>query len=214
MDVAQLSFPTKEDIYLIVRPEATTRSREHKIPIVHIHITTKRMDVLKIESRVGSSVYNCYQLNTNCQCVQGPDSSSSACLFTTFAPFRQKPTTCAIITREKQLHIHDMMVDNLVTPIRKDIKNYRVLKLMMDWDDNRMFALGRPSGSNRMHVLQINVPGSQDDEITITELAQIPGLSEGDQFTEKLSDGGGEKYLLITALAGPNQCCIYRVGLA
>jgi hypothetical protein len=52
-DITQFLFSTTSDIYLVVRPELTARSIEHKIPIIHIDLRTKRLDTLIIGSLVG-----------------------------------------------------------------------------------------------------------------------------------------------------------------
>jgi hypothetical protein len=52
-DITQFLFSTTSDIYLVVRPELTARSIEHKIPIIHIDLLTKRLDTLIIGSLVG-----------------------------------------------------------------------------------------------------------------------------------------------------------------
>lgn len=51
-DITQFLFSTTSDIYLVVRPELTARSIEHKIPIIHIDLLTKRLDTLIIGSLV------------------------------------------------------------------------------------------------------------------------------------------------------------------
>jgi hypothetical protein len=134
-------------------------------------------------------------------------------LFTTFAPFRQEATTCAVITREKQLHIQNLTEDDPTPAIHKDIRHYQVFKLMRGWHDDKMFALGRPSASHRMLLLEMTVPRSTAEEVSVRELAQLPGLSYNDEFTERVSDEAGEMYVLIAALAGANQHTIYRVRL-
>lgn len=51
-DVIRLFFMTDEDLYLVVRPHLSALSREYKVYIVHINVTTKRHDTLIIESNV------------------------------------------------------------------------------------------------------------------------------------------------------------------
>lgn len=51
-DIIQLFFTTDDDLYLVVRPQLSARSREHKVRIVHIDVSSKRLDTLVIESRV------------------------------------------------------------------------------------------------------------------------------------------------------------------
>jgi hypothetical protein len=51
-DVIRLFFTTDEDLYLVVRPHLSALSREYKVYIVHINVTTKRHNTLIIESSV------------------------------------------------------------------------------------------------------------------------------------------------------------------
>lgn len=98
--------------------------------------------------------------------------------------------------------------------IQTRINNYRVLKLMMGWDDEKMFALGTPPASHKMLLLEMTIPRSGTDKIYAKELAQLPGLSCDDEFRGMLSDDKSEqRHVLIATLAGANQCAIYRVPL-
>lgn len=151
---------------------------------------------------------------------QGLDSSSTAGLFTAFAPFRQDPTTCAVVTREKGLHIQKLTPDDtriaIADPvdIHRDIPNYRVRKLLMAWHDDRMFAVGRTSANHKMLLLEMAVPREQTGpHVVIRELAQLPGLSADDEFVVGLSDEEGEQYILVAVLAGVNRRAIYRIRL-
>ncbi|KAK0630326.1 hypothetical protein B0T17DRAFT_636267 [Bombardia bombarda] len=193
--VTQLSFSTKEDIYLVVRPELTIKSREHRISVVHISHIAKTLESVVIESK-------------------GLDSSSTAGLFTTFVPFHLEAATCAVVTREKRLHIQNLMPNSSTTAFHKDIKNYRILKLMMEANDEKMLALGTTSANHKLVLFELTVPRSDTDEVCMRELAQLPGLSYNDEFTERLSDGTDEKYVLIAALVAANRRAIYRVRLS
>jgi len=106
------------------------------------------------------------------------------------------------------------MEDNSTPVVQTDIKNYRVLKLMMGWHDEMMFALGRPSASHKMLLLEMTVPRPGAEEVSVRELAQLPGLSYDDEFTVRLSGEQGEKYILVAALVGANQRAIYRIRLS
>ena len=146
---------------------------------------------------------------------KGFDSSSTVGLFTTFAPFPENAATCALVTREKRLHIQDLKDDDSSPAIHKDIKNYRVLKLMTGWHDGKMFALGRRPANHKILLLEMTVSQAEVWEVSIGELCQLPGLSYGDEFTERLfGDEQGKKYILVAALVGAaNQRAIYRVPL-
>ncbi|KAL2816012.1 hypothetical protein BDW59DRAFT_177472 [Aspergillus cavernicola] len=193
-DVMQLFFSSNDHLYVVVRPELTARSRKHTIPIGHVYLKTKSLKILHVES-------------------QHLDSGSNARLFTTLAPFRQDPATCALIAREKQLYIQNMIVVCPPAPIRKEIKNYRVVKLMIGSNDLKMYALARASASSRLLLLQMTVPQSNDEDISVRELAHLPGLSADDQFTERVWDGDMEKCVLIAALVNNSKRAIYRVRL-
>ncbi|KAL2812741.1 kinase-like domain-containing protein [Aspergillus granulosus] len=191
-NVTRLSFSTTDDLYFVVLPEFTTHHMEHKISLVHVNVTGQDLHILYLDSR-------------------GLD--STARLLTTFTPFHRETATCAVVTRERELYIHDMAADNLATPIRKDIKNYRVLKLMMATSDDKMFALARKSANHRMILLEMKVPRSRSDELCVRELVYLPHLSEDDQLTEMLYDIDGEKSIIIAVLLGSGRRAIYRVGV-
>ena len=119
------------------------------------------------------------------------------------------------MTREKRLHVQTFSGIDPTRDMQKDIPNYRILKLMMGWHDERLFAVGTISANHRMLLLDISIPRpGESTPITVHELAQLPGLSYGDEFTERLSDEKGEKYVLIAALGGANRRTIYRVSIA
>ncbi|KAK3381856.1 hypothetical protein B0H63DRAFT_435372 [Podospora didyma] len=193
--VTHISFSGKDDIYLVVRAELTAKIRVHRIPIVHLSLANRTMESVIIESR-------------------GLDNSSSASLLTTFAPFHNDPATCAVITRENCLHIQNLTESEPIPPIHKGLKNYRVLKLIMDWHDDKMFALGTTPLNQRLLLLELTVPRSEAEKVDIRELAQLPGLSHNDEFTVRLSDEAGEKYILVAALVGANRRAIYRARLS
>ncbi len=119
-----------------------------------------------------------------------------------------------MVTREKHLHIQKLADDELTPTIHSDIKNYRVLKLMMGWHDDKMFALGTSSANHKMLLLELTMPRASTDKVSVTELTPLPGLSYEDEFAERLSgEERGEKYVLIAALTGTNKRAIYRVRL-
>jgi hypothetical protein len=41
IDITYISFPTNDEVYLIVQPQITARSRENEIPIIHLSLKTR-----------------------------------------------------------------------------------------------------------------------------------------------------------------------------
>lgn len=106
------------------------------------------------------------------------------------------------------------MADAFMPAVQLDIKNYRVLKLIMGRRDEKLYAVGRPLASHRMLLLEITMPRPASTEVSVRELAPLPGLSYDVEFTERLSDEREENYVLIASLAGANQrAAIRRVRL-
>ena len=95
--------------------------------------------------------------------------------------------------------------------IDKEIANYRILKLMMGRRDDSLFALGCTSAKHKILLLELKVPQSGD--VSVTELAQLPGLSYGDDLVGMMSDDNDEKYFLIATPLGKNQRLVYGVSL-
>ncbi|KAK5653979.1 hypothetical protein OQA88_7655 [Cercophora sp. LCS_1] len=193
--ISHLALAAKHEAYLVIQPELTVRTSEHKITVVRICLVTKSLVPVIIESK-------------------GFDMSSTAGLFTTFAPLRCESATCAIVTREKQLHVQSLVGDEPTPGIHKDIKHHRVVKLLIDADDG-IFALGTAVAHHRMQLMELAVAGSPVGarEVSVREIAHIPGLAHHDDFTQCISREGDEKYVLIAALVGPNRRAIYRIQL-
>ncbi|KAJ6095506.1 hypothetical protein N7486_006252 [Penicillium sp. IBT 16267x] len=189
-DAIQLFFSTNEDIWIIFRPHLTSRDWEHKIPIFHICLKSRQIDPLTIE-------------------LQGFDITSTVGIFTTLAPFNKVPDACAVVTREEMLHIRSLDPKSTIQSAAADIHTYRVLKLMMGWDDKRLFAVGKRSANHKMLLLEMTMPGPTK-KILIKELAELPGLSDDDEFSERLSFLGEEKFILLAALTNDNRRAIYR----
>ncbi|KAK0631510.1 kinase-like domain-containing protein [Immersiella caudata] len=192
-EVTHLSFSVQGEQYLVVQPELTARSREHRITILHVPATCDIVTPVIIES-------------------QGFDSSNTAGLFTTIAPFRIQNATCAFVTREKYLHIQSLVDDGVSPGVHKDIRHYRVLKLMMDSDD-RLFALGTTSANQKLLLLELTVPRSPIGNVSVKEISTLPGLLYSDEVTQRISEEAGDKFVLVAALVAPNRRAIYRVRL-
>ncbi|KAJ5547627.1 hypothetical protein N7513_004861 [Penicillium frequentans] len=189
-DAIQLFFSTNEDIWVIFRPHLTSRDWEHKIPIFHVCLKSRQIDPLTIE-------------------LQGFDITSTVGIFTTLAPFNEVPDACAVVTREEMLHIRSLDPESRIQPAAADIHTYRVLKLMMGWDDKRLFAVGKRSANHKMLLLEMTMPGPAKTTL-IKELAELPGLSNDDEFAVRLSFLGEEKFILLAALTNDNRRAIYR----
>ena len=214
-DVVQLSFSTDDDLYIVFRPQRSGPNRKHEIPVIHVSLQSNQLCPLIIEPRVSLPLpmfnfrLSVYLISP----IQGLESSSTVGLFTTFAPFFQKPHVCVLVTREKQLHIQSFaQVDNTAA-IQADIKNYRVLKLMMGKNDEKIFAVGRRAAHHKMLLLEIVMPAPHTTKISVTELAEIPGLTYSDEFAERVVHGERESFVILAALMGANQCGIYKITL-
>lgn len=196
-DITYISFPTHDEVYLIVQPQITARSRENEIPIIHLSLKTRPRLLQTVLVR-----------------SQGLDPGNTG-LFTAFTAFRQQQATCAFIAREKQLYIQNLADPGSIA-VENTIKNYRVLKLVMDWNDRKIFALGTPAGTNRVYLLEMTVPQSEVDNVTVTELVSLPDLSQDDEFTVVLSSSSSQQggdYILIAALTNARRRWIYRISL-
>ncbi|KAJ5994331.1 hypothetical protein N7451_010055 [Penicillium sp. IBT 35674x] len=189
-DAIQLFFSTNEDIWIIFRPHLTSRDWEHKIPIFHVGLKSRHIDPLTIE-------------------LQGFDITSTVGIFTTLAPFNKVPDACAVVTREEMLHIRSLDPESRIQSAAADIHTYRVLKLMMGWDDKRLFAVGKRTANHKMLLLEMTMPGRARTTL-IKELAELPGLSDDDEFAVRLSFLGEEKFILLAALTNDNRRAIYR----
>jgi hypothetical protein len=111
------------------------------------------------------------------------------------------------------LHIQKLADGDRTIAINKEIKDYEILRLIMEWHDQKIFALGRASVNQKMLLLELTVPRSETEKVSVKELAQLPTLSYDGEFTGQLSDEKGDKYVLIASIASANRHAIYRVRL-
>lgn len=141
--------------------------------------------------------------------LQGFDDSTVG-LFTAFAPFHDRQLTCAIVAREKQLHIRGLSSYALERPsnVLSYIRNNRVVKVLMSQDDRTIYAFGTNSANHRIAVFKIEVQRLEDDD-SVKLIANLPGLSHGDEFTAALSTNKQDHYILVSTLLGD----IYKVRL-
>ncbi|KAJ5836617.1 hypothetical protein N7447_002643 [Penicillium robsamsonii] len=194
-DVVQLSFSTNDDLYMVFRPQRSGPNHKHEIPVIHVSLKFNQLCPLIIEP-------------------QGLESSSTVGLFTSFAPCSLRPHVCVLVTREKQLYIQSLAKVDEKDDTQANIKNYRVLKLMMGKNDEKIFAVGRRAAHHKMLLLEIPMPSPKETKaatITVTELAEIPGLTYSDEFAERIVHGEEESVVILAALMGANQCGIYKI---
>lgn len=83
---------------------------------------------------------------------------------------------------------------------------------MSGGEDTTMYALGIRSPSHKIFLLEISF-AEPDEEPSIREAAQIPGLFLDDDFEGVLACEGAERFVLVAVLVGSNGRCIYRVSL-
>ena len=214
-DIVQLSFATDDDLYMVFRPQRSGPNHKHEIPVIHVSFRSNQLCQLIIEPQVSLrlqfSTRNCsiYLISP----IQGFDTSSTVGLFTTFTTFLQKPHVCVLVTREKQLHIRSLGQGD-TSAAKVDIKNYRVLKLMMGENDEKIFAIGRRAAHNTMLLLEIAVPTPEETRISVTELAELPGLTYSDEFAERVVHSEEESVVILAALGGADQCRIYKITVS
>ncbi|GJN70982.1 hypothetical protein PLICBS_005042 [Purpureocillium lilacinum] len=194
-DVIHLALLESRDAYLVVRPELTTRSREHKIPITHMSLDRHpvTMDTLNIVSL-------------------GYDVGAFAGLFTAFCPFHDR-NTCAVVTREKRLHVQKFEGSNKSLELQKEIPKYRISQLLSSGPrpQGKLLAIGAPSAKHQMVLLEIQLNTS---ELHVQQLASLPGLLYGDDFAAVLSDDKSDPCVIVASLTGASRRVIYKVKLS
>ncbi|KAL2850435.1 kinase-like domain-containing protein [Aspergillus pseudodeflectus] len=186
-DITRLCFHNERHIYFVVLPPLMPMGGENQVQVVHVDLREKDVHILKVES-------------------QGLD--STARLLTTFSPFSHASTTCAVVIHERQLYIHDMRGEGHTTTIRKDIKGYRLRKVIVSANDAKLFLLARKTANHRMVLLEMKIP-----HLRPRELGFLPHLSEDDHLTLMLYEANGEECVIIAALAGKGQPGIYKFGV-
>ncbi|UNI16539.1 hypothetical protein JDV02_002966 [Purpureocillium takamizusanense] len=193
-DVIHLALLDSRDAYLVVRPELTTRSREHKIPITHVSLDRHpvTMDTLNMTSL-------------------GYDVGAFAGLYTAFCPFHDR-NTCAVVTREKRLHVQKFEGSDKSLELQREIPKYRISQLLSSCPRprGRLLAIGAPSAKHQMVLLEIHLT----PELHVQQLAHLPGLLHGDDFAAVLSDDDSEPCVIVASLTGASRRVIYKVRLA
>jgi hypothetical protein len=118
------------------------------------------------------------------------------------------------VAREKRLYIQHLGDDDNTQPIQQDFKRYRIFKLIMSWNDDKMFALGALSANHKIFLLEISVPRAGSVEKPIKELGQLQGLSDNDEFTIRLSREENDNYVLVAGLVSSDRRAIYRIRVS
>ncbi|KAK8115137.1 hypothetical protein PG999_007206 [Apiospora kogelbergensis] len=116
--------------------------------------------------------------------------------------------TCAIITREKHLHVRSVRREDVSRDVQTIVKGYRFVKVLTSWEDDKIFALGTQSANNKMLLMEFALP-RPEGEVEVTTLAPLQGLSYGEEFAATLSSPTDERYIIISTLRGT----IYKVVL-
>jgi hypothetical protein len=118
---------------------------------------------------------------------------------------------CVVVTREKQLNIQDLATEGTTAPIQRDIKQYRLLKLLINSRDDKLYAVARQPINYRLLLVELTLPRSTEDKLRFTELACLPDLAKDDQFTQRLREVEGGGCILIASLVGSGRPAIHRV---
>ncbi|KXH26963.1 serine/threonine protein kinase [Colletotrichum nymphaeae SA-01] len=200
-DVMSLSLTSQNRCYAAIRPYLRTDDIYH-MPVVSYSLTTREVEEVFIEPRPISS-------------RKSQDSNTSS-LFTTFAGLHQQ-AACIIVSRETRLFIVDLLANPSGSPTRRsryprNIEEYRLLRVVVDQNDDTTFALGTKRDGGRIRLLEITIPETRHS-VTVRELAQLPSLSENDEFTGTIVGDGGNRHILVTALVGPSRHAVFKIGL-
>ncbi|KAK1638668.1 kinase-like domain-containing protein [Colletotrichum phormii] len=195
-DVMSLSLTSQNRCYAAIRPYLEENGL-YRIPVVSYSLETQDYEEVFLEPR--------------------DQESKGSSLFTTFAGLHQQ-AACVIVSRESQLftvdpHANTSHVQARRSRYPKIIENYRLLRVMIDPSDDTIFALGSRADGGCILVLEIARPETRDP-VVIRELAQLPGLSENDEFTGTIVGNDGNRHILITALVGANRHAVFKIDLS
>jgi len=134
---------------------------------------------------------------------------STVSFFTAFAPFR-KQNACAIVTREHRFHVQYFTDDLDARDVVQSINSYRLLDIIMDLDDETVFALGTDSASSDVWLLRFPLPKSNKDDITIVKVERMHKILYDDDCALSISLEGDSKYMVISVARG----IMYRLNLS
>jgi hypothetical protein len=140
---------------------------------------------------------------------------------TTFAPFH-KEHKCVVIAYEKEFCRRNLDESDPTSDTQADIEGFRIVKILMGWEDEQMLALGTKSGNDVILLLELSVQQSSE-RVVVRKLAKLFDLHHGDDFTAMVSKeqpgqrqneddaNKEEKHILIAALVAASRQAIYRV---
>ncbi|KAJ1333969.1 eukaryotic-like serine/threonine-protein kinase [Microdochium nivale] len=208
IDITELVPCANDDLYMIVQPELTYRTQEHRVSVVCLSLLTENYEQLNIES-------------------QGLDTSTTVALFTTFTVFHKASRAVAVVSREKRLLIQQL-TNNAPSPrvgssdlnasdgrppaltrtltalttatsvgrqaapqvyeMQREVSRYRILRLILSRDDRRFYCIGTTVASHKLLLFTIEVPTTAGDELVVRELAQLGDLGYDDEFTAQLAE--------------------------
>ncbi|KAK1498300.1 Sec34-like family protein [Colletotrichum tamarilloi] len=194
-DVMSLSLTSQGRCYAAIRPYLRNDDIHH-IPVVSYSLTTRDIEEVSIEPR--------------------SQESNGSSLFTTFAGLHQQ-ATCIIVSRETRLFTVDLLANSSNSPTRRsrypnNIEGYRILRVMVNQNNDAIFALGIKRDGGRIRLLEIVIP-EMGRPVSVRELAQLPSLSEDDEFTGNIVGDDGSRHILVTALVGPSRHAVFEINL-
>ena len=134
---------------------------------------------------------------------------STVSFFTSFAPFR-KQNACAIVTREHSFHVQYFTDDLDPRDVVQSVNNYRLLDIIMDLDDEMVFALGTESANSDVWLLRFPLPKSNKDDIVINKVERMHKTLYDDDCALSISLEGDKKYMVISVARG----IMYRLKLS
>ncbi|KAJ5721251.1 uncharacterized protein N7483_009185 [Penicillium malachiteum] len=186
-DIAHMAFQSNDDLYWVVRPDSSLNAHSYGITLFHLSLRTNMSNSLIIESK-------------------DVDHTSNVGLFTTFSPFYPDLNTCIVVTREKKLHIQSLSLQNKMTSFQHDIKDYRVLRIMVSQKYGKILAVGRPQASHKILLLELKWSQKETHRsrgkgvLHVEELTSLPGLLSEYAFKERLCETNDESIVLIASL--------------
>ncbi|KAJ3495583.1 hypothetical protein NLG97_g3291 [Lecanicillium saksenae] len=194
-DIEHLSVSDAGDTYIVVRPELTAKTREHKIPIAHIWVDKEVVPA-------------CLTIDTLNIVSLGFDGSSTAGFFTTFCVVNDS-NTCALVTRGKRFHLQRFDQYAPLKDDQRDIPDYRIAKLFNSGPNGRLFAIGNLSVKQSMMLLEVSLSPS----LVVRELIKIPGLVSGDDVAAVAVESAEKTLIIIAALTGASRRVIHKISV-
>ncbi|KAJ5633582.1 hypothetical protein N7528_001424 [Penicillium herquei] len=199
-DIVHMAFQSDDDLYWVMRPDSSLNAHSYGITLFHLSLKTDMSNSLIIES-------------------QDVDHTSNVGLFTTFSPSYPDMNTCIVVTREKKLHIQSLSRQNKMTSFQTDIKDYRVLRIMVSQKYGKILAVGRPQASHKMLLLELKWSQKESQKsrgkgvVHVEELTSLPGLVSEYAFKERLCETDEESIVLIASLTADPHRAMYRINV-